>query len=97
MTVMPENTAGDNFPKVLSVLLSHYSERLQVTQNEIISRRFLVLGTQKSHTGPNHMHLVKVPIMVVISGQKFLYQNMLCRKLHCHDVKFTCPAKDLTL
>jgi hypothetical protein len=22
---------------------------------------------------------------------------MLCRKLHCHDVKFTCPAKDLTL
>jgi hypothetical protein len=41
VSAMPEN----NFQKVLSVISSHYSECLQVIQNEILSIRFLISET----------------------------------------------------
>jgi hypothetical protein len=40
---MPENTAGNHFLQVLSVLASHYSESFQVIQNKTVLMKSFVL------------------------------------------------------
>jgi hypothetical protein len=87
---MPGNTTGNHFLDVLSVLLSHCSEHLQVFQNETLSRRLSFRNMNKSHGTT-----VDVPTVVFVPWPKITLQKVLHGKEQCHDAKTTTAVKDL--
>jgi hypothetical protein len=60
---------------VLSALSSYNPEFLHVIQTGNLSREFLVLGTERSHMGPNQESMVNFPTLVLVSGQRLVLFN----------------------
>jgi hypothetical protein len=86
---MPGNTAGNYFPKILSVdpMSSHCSECLQVIQNTTLRWKVIVSGTLKSPE-TNWVSKVDVPTLFPLS-------KAFCGNEHCHDPNCTYPTKNL--
>lgn len=83
---------GNCFPKVLSVLLSYFSEYFQVFHNVDISKRVWVFGNvniAKSGKYVDHATLV------FVSWPEITLLRMMCGKQHCYDAKAIYPTKDL--
>jgi hypothetical protein len=86
--------AGNNFLKVVSVLVSHCSEHLQVIQSgRDPFKMILSLGNR----GLNLVNVVDIPTAGICFSATFHLKKAVCRKAHWHDANSTCSAKDLIL
>lgn len=80
---MPENSAGNRYPKTPSILSSYFTEFLHMIQNEVIPRRV-------SETRKYHMTRLANKVNVTV---RFLAKIVL-PKLLCAKEQSACPAED---